>query len=83
MKRREFMIGGTANAVPDTPRNRVALAANEVSAAWEKWAASWNAMMREGPDTVSATEPELWEEYKALVREVDKKRTAWIRGFIK
>lgn len=81
MKRREFMIGGAANAsVPDTPRNRVALAANEVAKAWGAWAASWNAMMREGPDTVSAVEPTLWEEYKRLVRDVDRKRTAWIRG---
>jgi hypothetical protein len=80
VRRRDFIM--SAATVPDTPRNRVSVAANEVSRAWSQWAAAWNAMMQI-PDAISAPEPELWEEYKRLVKEVDKKRTAWIRGFVK
>ena len=82
MTRREvFQIAATSVvAPPDTPKNRVALAANEFHEYYVKWAKAMNTMEPATQDTTPyyaealafETLPELW-------RKVEKLRRAWLK----
>jgi hypothetical protein len=61
----------------DTPRNEVAYAANALTSAYGIWARAWNAMQS---GSVDLAEAEAWEPIMRLANELNRRRTAWIRG---
>jgi hypothetical protein len=63
-------------AQPDTPRNRLCMAANEFQGVYVQWAAEMNRDV----NTVNAAAIRQWEPLPEMWRKVERLWRAWLRG---
>lgn len=79
MTRRSFFmlpVVTAVAAVPDTPRNRLVIGANEFNGQFAAWATAMN----DRPETLNVHAIEAWEHLPALWRKVESLWSAWLKG---
>jgi hypothetical protein len=85
MPRRAFILGGTVAAVvataasiPNTPRNRLCIAANEFHDGYQQWAERMNAT--QAPGVIDSHAVQLWQSLPKQWRRVERMWHEWLKA---